>query len=131
MLGPPMRWNPVRVSRSLAGVASSRLLDDALDKVLTFCSAKIPHELADEAYLEVTTTENSLSIHECRLVAQGLPSQWTNTPVAQLRHEGGGWTLYFGDRYGRWTYYDDLEPAQSIDAVIAELKVDPTSVFWG
>lgn len=119
------------MSRSLAGVASSELPDDALDKVLTFCSAKMPHEVADESYLEVTTTEGALSIHECSLLLQGMPSQWTKTPVAQLRHEGGGWTLYFGDRDGGWTYYDDLKPAQSIDAVIAELEVDPTSVFWG
>ena len=131
MPDPPMPWNPAAVSRSVAGVASSQLPDDALDKVLIFCSAKMPHDLADKSYLEVTTTDSTLSIHECRLLLQGLPNQWTKTPVAQLRREGDGWTLYFGDRYGGWTHYDDLDPAQSVDAVIAELEADPTSVFWG
>ena len=40
-------------------------------------------------------------------------------PIAQLRYEGAGsWTLYFGDRYGSWTLYSDLEPRQPIDAIM-------------
>jgi len=27
--------------------------------------------------------------------------------------------------------YFDLDPAQPIDVVIAEIDADPTSVFWG
>jgi len=101
-------------------------------KLRRFCKERIPEAFADGVRLEVTVKGRRVSIHEHRPPWQGGPGEWTSQPIAQVRYEDEGtWTLYFGDRYGRWTYYDDLEPAQSIDAVIAELKVDPTSVFWG
>ena len=34
----------------------------------------------------------------------------------------GTWTLYFGDRYGGWTMYFDLEAQQPIDVIIAEIR---------
>jgi hypothetical protein len=53
-------------------------------------------------------------------------------PIAQLRYDGGGlWSLYFGDCYGKWTSYFDLDPRQPIGLIINELDTDPTSVFWG
>ena len=53
-------------------------------------------------------------------------------PIAQFRYEGDAtWTLYFGDRYGGWTMYLDLEPKQSIDDIIEEVDSEPTCVFWG
>lgn len=53
-------------------------------------------------------------------------------PIAQLRYEGDGeWTLYFGDRNGKWVLYFDLEPNQRVDVLIDELEEDPTCVFWG
>jgi hypothetical protein len=65
-------------------------------------------------------------------VWSGAPGEWTKMPIAQLRYDGdGGWTLYFGDRYGGWTPYFDLDASQSIDTIIAEIAHDPTCVFWG
>jgi hypothetical protein len=53
-------------------------------------------------------------------------------PIAQLRYEGDGtWTLYFGDRYGKWTMYFDLDTSQPINVILDEIGVDPTCVFWG
>ena len=47
-------------------------------------------------------------------------------PIAQLRYEGDGtWTLYFGDRYGKWTMYFDLDTHQPIDVILDEIGVDP------
>jgi hypothetical protein len=46
-------------------------------------------------------------------------------PTAQLRKRGRIVELYFGHRYGAWTIYDDLDPAPSRDALIAELEGDP------
>ena len=56
-----------------------------------------------------------VSIHEQRPVWRGAPGDWTSMPIAQLRYEGDGrWTLYFGDRNGKWTQYFDLEPASRL-----------------
>ena len=41
------------------------------------------------------------------------------------------WTLYFGDRYGKWTMYFDLDTHQPINMILDEVGVDPTGVFWG
>ncbi len=53
-------------------------------------------------------------------------------PIAQIRYEGeGAWTLYFGDRYGKWTMYFDLDTHQPINVILDEIGKDPTCVFWG
>ena len=53
-------------------------------------------------------------------------------PIAQIRYEGDGtWTLYFGDRYGKWTMYFDLDTNQPIARILDEIGADPTCVFWG
>jgi hypothetical protein len=53
-------------------------------------------------------------------------------PIAQLRYDdAGGWTLYFGDRYGRWIMYFDLVESQDIETVISELSEALACVSWG
>jgi hypothetical protein len=114
-------------------VATASVLPDLdVEKIKRFCAARIPAEYADEVRLEVTTRGKNISIHERRPPWTGAPGEWTTMRIAQLRYEGdGGWTLYFGDRYGRWTMYFDLEPSQPVDVLIKELSEDPTCVFWG
>jgi hypothetical protein len=103
-----------------------------VEKVRRFCARKCPASLAEEVRLEVTTRGKNISIHECRPIWRGAPGEWTSMPIAQLRYQNGGsWALYFGDRYGKWTLYFDLEPGQPIDVVLDELEEDPTCVFWG
>jgi hypothetical protein len=42
---------------------------------------------------------------ECRPPFLGI-GEWTSIPIAQLRYEGDGlWSLYFGDRFCKWTEY--------------------------
>jgi Protein of unknown function (DUF3024) len=43
----------------------------------------------------------------------------------------GTWNLYFGDRYGKWTEYLDLDTNQPISVILDEIGLDPTGVFWG
>jgi len=103
-----------------------------VEKLRRFCGARVPDRLRDEVRLEVTTRGKHVSVHECRPVWRGAPGEWTRMPVAQLRYEGKGtWTLSFGDRYGKWTMYLELDPRQPIDVIIKELEDDPTCVFWG
>ena len=74
----------------------------------------------------------SVSIDECRPAGKGAPGEWTKMPIAQIRYEGKGtWTLYFGDRYGKWTMYFDLDTNQPINVILDEIGKDPTCVFWG
>ena len=103
-----------------------------IEKVKRFCRQRVPDNLKDEVRLEVTTRGKSVSIHECRPPWRGTPGEWTRMPIAQLRYEGdGAWSLYCGDRYGKWTMYFDLDANQPVDVVINELETDPTCVFWG
>jgi Protein of unknown function (DUF3024) len=103
-----------------------------VEKVRRFCRQRVPDRLRDEVRLEVSSRGKNVSIHECRPVRRGAPGDWTKMAIAQIRYAGEGtWTLYFGDRNGKWTMYFDLDPAQPIDVIIEELETDPTSVFWG
>ena len=52
-------------------------------------------------------------------------------PTAQLRKRGRIVELYFGHRYGGWTIYDDLDPAPSRDARIAEASRETHRRLWG
>ena len=111
---------------------ATALPDIDVEKVRRSCRARIPDRLHEEVRLEVTTRGKSVSIHECRPVWKGAPGEWTKMPIAQIRYGGAGaWTLYFGDRYGKWTMYFDLDANQPIDVIINELETDPTCVFWG
>jgi hypothetical protein len=103
-----------------------------VEKLRRFCRERVPDEVKDEVRLEVTAKDARLSIHERRPPWRGGPGDWTSMPIAQLRYEGDGtWTLYFGDRYGGWTKYPDLDARQTIDVIVEELGSDPTCVFWG
>ena len=103
-----------------------------VEKLRRFCRERIPDSVKDEVRLEVTVKGKRVSVHERRPPWQGGPGEWTSMPIAQVRYEGDGtWTLYFGDRYGGWTMYFDLEAKQPIDVIIEELSSDPTCVFWG
>ena len=99
-----------------------------VEKVKRFCRDRVPAKFRDEVRLEVTIRGKTVSIHGCRPAWRGAPGEWTRMAIAQLRYEGEStWTLYFGDRYGKWTMYFDLATHQPID----EIGTDPTCVFWG
>ena len=125
------RGGRVGGSHSL-GLVPTVLPDLDVEKLRRFCTKRVPKTLADEVRLEVTTRGKSISIHERRPLWRGPTGEWTSMPIAQLRYEGdGAWTLYFGDRHGKWVVYPALEPRQRVDAIINELEEDPTCIFWG
>ena len=118
--------------RSLAFGVAIVLPELDVEKVRRWCRDRVPAKFKDEVRLEVSTRGKSVSIHECRPVWRGTPGEWTKMPIAQIRYEGDGtWTLYFGDRYGKWTMYFDLDTNQPIDVILDEIGMDPTCVFWG
>ena len=113
-------------------MAPSVLPEHDVEKIRRFCAERIPVALKSEVRLEVSVRGRRVSIHERRPVMLGAPVKWTKMPIAQLRYEDDGtWSLYFGDRYGTWSEYFDLDRHQPIEVVINELAEDPTCVFWG
>lgn len=103
-----------------------------VEKVKRWCENRVPDRVRDQVRLEVTTRGKTVSIFERRPHWQGKPVEWSKTRIAQIRYDGGGgWTLYFGDRCGKWTMYFELDSHQPIDAIINELEEDPTCLFWG
>jgi Protein of unknown function (DUF3024) len=57
--------------------------------------------------------------------------EWSSTKVAQLRYDGGTWTLYCADSNGRWWLYDDAAPAHDVEPLLAAIDEDATGIFWG
>lgn len=107
------------------------LPDIDVEKVRRFCDEHVPPRVRDKVRLEVTTKGKFVDIHERRPPWMGV-GEWTSSAIARFRYDGEGlWTLYFGDRYGGWTLYFDLDTRQPVDVLINELKEDPTCVFWG
>jgi len=101
------------------------LPDLDVEKLRRFCKRRVPDRVKDRVRLELTVTGKRVSIHERRPPFLGV-GEWTSSPIAQVRYEGNGaWTLYFGDRYGKWMLYFDLDPRQPVDVIIKELEADP------
>ena len=107
--------------------------DAAVRAVRLFCEARTPPELRDRMRLEVDVRGNTATISDCRPVWDGAALEWTRLPIAQLRYDPSAeqWTLYWADSNDRWHRYDDLEPTDDLDEVLAEIDDDPTSIFFG
>jgi hypothetical protein len=55
----------------------------------------------------------------------------TESPVARFRFSAkdGSWQLYWRDRNLRWHRYG--RPARHLATLFAEVRRDPTGIFWG
>ena len=117
----------------LASAVAPRVLPELdIEKVRRFCERHISDARRDEVRLEVSVRGRRVSIHERRPPWTGAPGEWTRMAVAQLRSEDdGSWSLYFGDRNGKWVEYFDLDGHRPIDVIINVLEADPTCLFWG
>ncbi|WP_307827853.1 DUF3024 domain-containing protein [Nocardioides sp. SYSU D00038] len=62
-----------------------------------------------------------------------LGSEWTDSPQARMKYDkqAAGWTLCWFDRNSRAHLYDDLEPNQPIERLLAEYDDEPTCIFTG
>ena len=104
-----------------------------LARIRSHCDAKVPQHVRDQVRMDVTTRANSVNIFECRPPGREGLSEWSRTPVAQLRydHDTKRWMLYWADRNGRWHAYADFEPNRHVQALLDEIDQDPTGIFWG
>lgn len=104
-----------------------------LARIRTYCDAKVPAHLRDQARVEADTRGNSVTIFDCRPPWHPDVTEWSRAPVAQLRYKAAtkAWTLYRADRNSRWHPYEDLDADQHVQALIDEIDEDPTGIFWG
>ena len=60
-------------------------------------------------------------------------SKWFEHPVAQFRFVASiqRWRLYCMFRDLKWHGYEPLPEAPDLATLVAEVKRDPTGIFWG
>jgi DUF3024 family protein len=89
-------------------------------------------EHIDEMRIEMDVVARAVTILECRPPwREDFGPEWSSTKVAQLRYDGGVWTLYCPDSNGRWWRYDEAAPASDVAPLLAALDEDVTGIFWG
>jgi len=57
----------------------------------------------------------------------------TESPVARFRFTKATatWQLFWRDRNSRWHRYEYSRPAKRLATLFAEVRRDPTRIFWG
>ena len=103
------------------------------DQELTaYCVAKIPVHIQDRVKLSISWRGGNATLIEHRPYFLD-PSQWIESPVAQLRFDAaaGLWSLFCRDRNQRWHPYGSMPSSTHLHKLIAELDRDPTGIFWG
>ncbi len=110
------------------------MAEETMRAVEAFCDSRVPEDLRDEIRIECTRRGKAITIVERRPPWNpDFTSDWSTTKVAQLRHDdsAGTWSLYCPDSNGRWHYYDRVHASRTIEPLLAEIKADPTGIFWG
>jgi hypothetical protein len=61
------------------------------------------------------------------------PSQWQETLIAKFRFVATKqiWQLYCMRRDLKWHLYEPFPVAGTFEILLAEVKRDPTAIFWG
>jgi Protein of unknown function (DUF3024) len=101
---------------------------DAVAQVERYCGSRV----SDDMRVEHAVRGSTITIVERRPPwSDDVGPEWSSTKVAQLRHDGGTWTLYCADSNGRWWLYDDAAPAHDVEPLLAAIDEDATGIFWG
>jgi hypothetical protein len=105
---------------------------DAVAEVERYCESLVPEEMRSQVRIEHAVRGKAITIVERRPPwREDLGQEWSSTKVAQLRYDGGMWTLYRPDSGGRWWLYDDAPPARDVAPLLAAIDEDRTGIFWG
>ncbi|HVX41357.1 MAG TPA: DUF6429 family protein [Gemmatimonadaceae bacterium] len=61
------------------------------------------------------------------------PSEWQEEPVAKFKFHKSNqrWLLYCMLRDLKWHEYEPLPEADELATLVAEVRADPTGIFWG
>jgi hypothetical protein len=101
-----------------------------LRQIARWCERRIPAHARGEVRVEHTVRGSNVTILEVRPPwREDFGPEWTRRPIAQLRHDGTRWWLYWPDRNTRWHLLQDI-PAQTAPAPLLDVIDEPGRPFW-
>ena len=113
-------------------MAFSELERARLTKILTAWSNEVPSHVRNQLRHGFRIDANDVVIFESRPHYLP-PHEWFEHDVAKFRYVKAAkeWRLYCQFRDLRWRAYEPLPSAATFDDLFAEVRHDPTGIFWG
>jgi Protein of unknown function (DUF3024) len=105
-----------------------RHVERALDRF----RERVPVEIRDKLWYEYRFDRNAVVLFERRPSFRD-PDVYTELPVAKFVYSPtvGGWSLRWQDRHSRWHRYEGFENRPHFGELLAEVRRDPTGIFFG
>lgn len=97
-----------------------------------FCRGEPPPHVRPELEYAVRIEGNAVTLVELRSAFRAEIDR-TESPVARFRFIAKYelWQLYYRDRNIRWHRYPPARPVKRLAVLFAEVRRDPTGIFWG
>jgi hypothetical protein len=104
-------------------------VDDVLGE---FCRREPPAHVRAQLEYAVRVDGNAVTLVEMRPAFRAEIGRM-ETPVARFRYVAtrSWWELFWRDRNIRWHRYAHVRPAKHLAVLFAEVRRDPTGIFWG
>lgn len=90
---------------------------DDLAAIRDWVDARVPERVQHQVRWDLDLDRDRVTIVELRAPWQG-EGDWVRREIAQLRHSGGVWSLYWQRLGGRWDPYPEHEPSADIEAAL-------------
>lgn len=104
--------------------------DTHLRQIARWCEQRIPAHALHQVRVEYTVRGSNVTILEVRAPwREDFGPEWSRRPIAQLRHDGARWRLYWPDRNTRWHMLPDV-PAHTSPATLLDVIDEPNRAFW-
>jgi hypothetical protein len=100
-----------------------------LRRIARYCDNRVPVDARDQVRVEHALRGSTVTIIETRPPWDGTDGEWTRRPIAQLRHDGKQWRLWWPDRNTRW-HLVDAPAATSPEPLLAVLDDPGSAPFW-
>ena len=114
-------------------MAVPELIQKRIEAQLTaMFDRRLPKQFRNDVKLGFEIGKNVVTLFESRPRYNG-PKEWIKIDFARLRYTNasGLWTLYCGDRNGKWHKYQMTKPTRDVSRLIQEVDSDPTGIFFG
>ena len=104
-------------------------------RISSWCDLRVPAAVRDRVLVVASFRGNSAVIAERRPPwREDFGPEWSSIRIAKLTVDpvANSWVLFASDRNDRLLNYSrDIGVGTSLVEILAELDVDPTSIFWG